>query len=76
VCGAFIALAGYYGLYVAYYMGVTTLAVLLGMAALPPICFVLVAIYQGNYLALAAGLAFGAVHVSLTYSKFAPRQSR
>jgi hypothetical protein len=71
---AFVVLAAYYGFYVAYYLGLTSLTVLLGMAALPPMCFVLVAIHQGNSLALATGLAFGVVHIGLTYSNFAPRR--
>jgi hypothetical protein len=73
VVGAFVVLAAYYGFYVAYYLGFTSLPVLLGMAAFPPLCFLLVAMYQGNYLALVTSVVFGAVHVGLTYTNFAPR---
>jgi hypothetical protein len=67
---AFVALAAYYALYVAYYRGVMGLPVLLGMAALPALAFLLVAIGQGNYLAVVTTTVFGAVHVGLTYSNF------
>jgi hypothetical protein len=46
--GAFVVLAIYYGFYVLYSLGVTSLPVLLGMAVSPPVCFMLVALYQGN----------------------------
>ncbi len=69
--GAFVILATYYVFYVLYYGGVTSLPVLLGMAAFPPICFLLVALYQGNYPALVTSVVFGVVHVGLTYSNFA-----
>ena len=68
--GAFVALAAYYALYVAYYHGVVGLPVLLGMAALPAVAFLLVALGQGNYLAVATTVVFAAVHVGLTYSNF------
>jgi len=76
--GAFAVLATYYAFYVAYYLGVTHLAVLLGMAACPPLSFLLVALYQGNYPALVTSLSFGVVHVGLTYANLGPggRQSR
>ena len=70
--GALVVLAAYYALYVAYYRGSTALPVLLGMAAFPPICFLLVALYQGNALALVTSVVFGTVHVGLTWSNFAP----
>lgn len=69
--GAIVVLAAYYLLYVSYYLGFTGLPILLGMAALPPACFLLVALYQGNYLAIITSLVFGAVHVGLTYANFA-----
>jgi hypothetical protein len=68
---AFVVLAAYYLFYVLYYLGVTSLPLLLGMAAFPPVCFLLVAFYQGNYVAIITSLVFGAVHVSLTYRNFA-----
>jgi len=68
--GAFVVLATYYAFYVAYYLGVTRLPVLLGMAAFPPMSFLLVALYQGNYLAVATSVIFGVVHVGLTYANF------
>ena len=49
---AFVALAAYYALYVAYYHGLDGLPVLLGMAALPALAFLLVALGQGNYPAV------------------------
>jgi hypothetical protein len=70
--GAFAVLATYYGFYVAYYLNVTSLPVLLGMAASPPLCFLLVAMSQGNYPALVSSVVFGAVHIGLTYTNFAP----
>ena len=73
VIGAFAVLATYYGFYAAYYLGVTSLPVLLGMAAFPPLCFLLIALYQGNCLALVTSMVFGVVHVGLTYSNFAGR---
>jgi hypothetical protein len=69
--GAFVILAIYYIFYVLYYVGCTHLPILLGMAAFPPVCFLLVALYQGNYLAIITSLVFGAVHVGLTYANFA-----
>ena len=68
--GAFVVLGVYYALYIVYYRGVTRLAVLLGMAAFPPLAFVLVALSQGNYPALITSVVFAAVHVGLTYSNF------
>lgn len=68
--GAFVVLAMYYGFYVSYYRGATSLPVLLGMAAFPPLFFLLVAMYQGNSLALLTAMIFGVVHVGLTYSNF------
>ncbi|MDB5856243.1 MAG: hypothetical protein JWR22_4284 [Herminiimonas sp.] len=70
--GAFVVLTLCYALYVAYYLGVTSLPILLGMAAFPPVCFLLIALHQGNYAALVASVIFGAVHVGLTYTNFAP----
>jgi hypothetical protein len=67
---AFVALAAYYALYVAYYRGSVGLPVLLGMAALPAAAFLLVALAQGNYLALITTVVFAAVHIGLTYSNF------
>ena len=72
LAGAFVVLAAYYALYVAYYLGVTDLAVLLGMAAFPPLSFLLVALYQGNYPALVTSVIFGVVHVGLTYANLGP----
>jgi len=54
-----------------YYLGFTSLPFPLGMAAFPPGCFLFVALYQGNYLAIITSLVFGAVHVGLTYANFA-----
>lgn len=69
--GTFIILATYYAFYVLYYYGITSLPVLLGMAAFPPLSFLLLALYQGNYPALVTSVVFGVVHVGLTYSNFA-----
>ena len=69
--GTVAVLAAYYLFYVLYYLGFTSLAILLGMAAFPPVCFLLVALYQDNYLALITSLVFGAVHIGLTYANFA-----
>jgi hypothetical protein len=33
---------------VLYYLGFTSLPILLGMAAFPPVCFLLAALHQGN----------------------------
>ena len=71
--GAFVVLAAYYAFYVAYYWGVTSLPILLGMAAFPPVSFLLTAFHQGNYPALVTGIVFGLVHVGLTYANFGPR---
>jgi hypothetical protein len=68
----FVALAAYYAFYVLYYFGVTSLPVLLGMAAFPPVCFLLLALHQGNYPALVTSVVFGTVHVGLTYTKLGP----
>lgn len=65
---AFGVLAAYYVLYVAYYRGVTSWPVLLGMAVFPPMAFVLVAVQQGNLAAVVSTVIFGVVHVGLTYS--------
>lgn len=72
LAGTFVVLAAYYALYVLYYCGVTSLPVLLGMAAFPPLCFLLLALHQGNYPALVTSVVFGAVHVGLTYTKLGP----
>ena len=66
--GAFVTLAAYYVLYVLYYFGFTHLPVLLGMATFPPVCFLLVALYQGNFLGVLTSVVFGVVHVGLTYA--------
>jgi hypothetical protein len=68
---AFVILATYYIFYVLYYAGSTSLPILLGMAAFPPVCFLLIALYQGNCMAIITSLVFGAVHVGLTYANFA-----
>jgi hypothetical protein len=74
--GAFVVLALYYGFYVAYYLGVTILPVLLGMAAFPPLAFLLIALSQGNAPATVTSIVFGTVHVGLTYVNMAgPRPS-
>jgi len=70
--GAFAVLAAYYLFYVLYYRGVTEWRILLGMAAFPPLCFLLVALSQGNYPALATSVIFGGVHVRLTYANLGP----
>ena len=62
--GAFVV-AMYYLFYVLYYLGCTGLPILLGMAAFPPVCFLLVALYQGNYPAIITSLVFGAIHFGL-----------
>jgi len=72
--GAFVVLAAYYLFYGLYYLGFTSLPILLGMAACPPVCFLLVALYQDNHLALITSLVFGAVHFGLTYANFADVQ--
>ena len=69
--GSFLVLAAYYLLYVLYYRGMTTTSVLLGMAAFPPLAFVLVATFQGNWPAIVTSVVFGGVHVRLTYVNFA-----
>jgi hypothetical protein len=69
--GAFLVLATYYLFYLLYYLGFTSLPILLGMAVFPPVCFLLVALTQGNYAASITGLVFGAVHVALTYVNLA-----
>lgn len=74
--GAFAILAAYYLFYVLYYMGVTSWPVLLGMAAFPPLCFLLVALYQGNYPAVMTSVIFGGVHVGLTYANLGPAASK
>lgn len=71
---AFVVLALYYAFYVAYYLAVTRLTVLLGMALCPPLAFLLVAISQGNVPAVLTSTLFGAVHFGLTYANFAPRR--
>lgn len=74
--GAFLVLAFYYALYVAYFLGVTSWPVLLGMAVFPPLAYLLAALCQGNVLAVASCVVFGAIHVGLTYSNLGPgRQS-
>ena len=70
--GAFAVLAAYYAFYVLYYLGVTALPILLGMAAFPPPCFLLVALAQGNYPAMITSVVFGVVHVGLTLANFGP----
>jgi hypothetical protein len=74
--GAFAVLAAYYLFYVLYYTGVTDWPVLLGMAAFPPLCFLLVALYQGNYPAIITSVVFGGVHVGLTYANLGPAAAK
>jgi hypothetical protein len=74
--GAFAILAVYYSFYVLYYAGITRWPVLLGLAAFPPLCFLLVALSQGNYPAVVTSVIFGAVHVGLTYVNLGPAASR
>jgi hypothetical protein len=66
--GGFVVLAAYYALYVLYYLGFTQWPVMLGMAVFPPKCFLLVALAQGNWLAIVTSVIFGTVHVGLTYA--------
>lgn len=70
--GAFLVLGAYYVLYIQYYRGITAWPVLLGMAAFPPSAFVLIALSQGNVLAIITGVIFGIVHVALTYHNLGP----
>jgi hypothetical protein len=70
---ALVVLGAYYAFYVAYFLGVTSWPILLGMAAFPPMAYLLAALSQGNYLALASTTVFGVVHVSLTYSNLGPK---
>lgn len=72
VIGAFVVIAVYYVFYVLYYRAVTALPILLGMAVFPPLAFLLVALSQGNWLALVTDVIFGVVHVSLTYANLGP----
>ena len=74
--GAFAILAAYYSFYALYYLGVTSLPILLGMAAFPPLCFVLVGLAQGNYPATITSVVFGVVHVGLTYAIFGPAANK
>ena len=74
--GAFAVLAAYYLFYVLYYMGVTDWPILLGMAAFPPLCFLLVALYQGNYPALITSVIFGGVHVGSDVANLGPAASK
>ena len=74
--GAFATLAAYYCFYVLYYLGVTSLPILLGMAAFPPLCFLFVGLSQGNYPATITSVAFGVVHVGLTYSNLGPTANK
>jgi len=46
------------------------------MAAFPPLCFFLVALYQGNYPALITSVVFGGVHVGLTYANLGPHAGK
>jgi hypothetical protein len=71
--GAFAILAAYYCFYVLYYLSVTSLPILLGKAAVPPLCFQFVGLAQGNYPAMLTSVAFGAVHVGLTLANFGPK---
>ncbi len=74
--GAFLVLAAYYVFYIQYYRGITVWPVLLGMSAFPPSSFVLIALSQGNALAIITGVVFGIVHVGLTFSNLGPKASR
>src|SRR3982750_1595816 len=56
--GAFLVLAAYHLFYIQYYCGVTAWPVLLGMSAFPPSLFVLIALSQGNWLAIITGVLF------------------
>lgn len=73
--GALLALALYYAFYLAYFLGLTSWPVLLGMAAFPPLAYLLAALCQGNVLAAVTCVIFGAVHVGLTYSNLGPTSS-
>jgi hypothetical protein len=76
LASAVAVLAAYYVLYVSYYLGVTRLPVLLGMAAFPPLCFLLVGLFQGNAPVLVTSVVFGAVHIGLTYANFGPTAAK
>ena len=72
LAGSFFVLAAYYAFYVQYFRGLTAWPILLGMAAFPPLSFVLIAISQGNWPATVSGIVFGIVHVGLTYKNLGP----
>ena len=76
VAGAFIVLGAYYVLYVLYYLGWNGFSVLVGMAAFPPLCFVLAALYQGNLPGMLTVTIFAFVHIGLTWSNFAPGRGK
>lgn len=70
--GAFLVLVAYYVFYIQYFRGRTAWPVLFGMSACPPSSFVLIALSQGNLLAIITGVVFGIVHVGLTYNNLGP----
>lgn len=71
---AFVVLAAYYLFYILYYLKITTLPVLIGMAAFPPVCYLFIALAQGNYPAIITTVIFGIIHIGLTYSNFKTRK--
>lgn len=68
---AMIFLLGYYLAWIFYYKGIVSpLVLIVGIAAMPPLYFLLVGVWLRNYVALIPGVVFGVVHVVITCLNF------
>lgn len=68
---AVLFLAGYYIAWIFYYKGVVSPWLLvLGIASMPPLYFLFVALWMRNYIALIPCVIFGVVHIAITCSNY------
>jgi hypothetical protein len=68
---AFLFLTGYYIAWVFYYLGIVSpWLLIIGIAAMPPLYFLLAALWMKNYIALVTCLVFGAAHIAITCSTY------
>lgn len=70
IAAAGLCLAGYYILWVCYFIGIINPWFLIGMALLPSMYFIFVELWMRNYIAIIPSIVFGIIHIAITYSNY------
>lgn len=68
ICG--ICLAIYYVSWICYYFGIYSPIMFVGMAVEPSVYFIVLAIWQRNYISLPPALIFAVIHICITVGNF------